>query len=145
MSAGQPGKNRPCRGWRSSTLGCAPTSQVCCRVRHLGQAVAYTLTNWPALLRFTDDGILAPASNLIERNIRTVAVGRKAWLFAGFEHGGDAAAVAFSPVESCKLADVEPYAYLRDVPQRLDDHRVMNWLHALLPFNWKPARELYPV
>lgn len=110
----------------------------------LGQAFAYTLSNWPALLRFTGDGILAPDSNLIERSIRPVAVGRKAWLFAGSGRGGDAAAVAFSLIESCKLADVEPYAYLRDVLQRLDEHR-MDRLHELLPFNWKPARELYPV
>ena len=110
----------------------------------LGQAFAYTLSNWPALLRFTDEGILAPDSNLIERAIRPVAVGRKAWLFAGSERGGDAAAVAFSLIESCKLSGVEPYAYLRDVLQRIDNHR-MDRLHELLPINWKPARELYPV
>ena len=85
------------------------------------------------LLRFTEDGILAPDANLIEPSIRPVAVGRKAWRFAGSERGGDAAAVACSLIESCKLAGVEPYAYLRDVLQRLDDHR-MDRLHALLPF-----------
>jgi len=110
----------------------------------LGQAFGYTLSNWDALLRFTDEGILAPDSNLVERAIRPIAVGRKAWLFAGSERGGQAAAVAFSLIESCKLAGVEPYAYLRDVLQRLDSHR-MDRLHELLPFNWKPTRELYPV
>ena len=111
----------------------------------LGQAFAYTLSNWPALLRFTDDGILAPDSNLIERSIRPVAVARKAWLFAASERGGQAAAVVFSLIESCKLAGIEPYAYLRDVLQRLDRHR-MDRLAELLPFNWKPASDhLHPV
>lgn len=110
----------------------------------LGQAFAYTLSNWPALLRFTDEEILAPDSNLIERAIRPVAVGRKAWLFAGSERGGDAAAVAFSLIESCKLSGVEPYAYLRDVLECIDNHR-MDRLHELLPFNWKSVREFYPV
>ena len=110
----------------------------------LGPAFAYTLSNWPALLSFTDEGILAPDSNLIERAIRPVAVGRKAWLFAGSERADDAAAIAFSLIESCKLSGVEPYAYLRDVLQRIDNHR-MDRLHELLPINWKPTRELYPV
>jgi len=110
----------------------------------LGQAFAYTLSNWAALLRFTDDGILAPDSNLVERSIRPVAVGRKAWLFAASERGGQAAAVVFSLIESCKLVGVEPYAYLRDVLQRIDQHRV-DRLTELLPFNWKPSSELHSV
>jgi hypothetical protein len=110
----------------------------------LGQAFAYTLSNWAALLRFTDDGILAPDSNLVERSIRPVAVARKAWLFAASERGGQAAAVVFSLIESCKLVGVEPYAYLRDVLQRIDQHRV-DRLTELLPFNWKPSGELHPV
>jgi hypothetical protein len=88
-------------------------------------------------MRFTDDGILAPDSNIIERAIRTVAVGRKAWLFTASERGGQAAATAFSLIESCKLSGVEPYAYLRDVLQRIDGHRI-DRLAELLPFNWKP-------
>lgn len=104
----------------------------------LGKAFAYTLSNWAALMRFTTDGNVAPDSNLVERTIRPVAVGRKAWLFAASERGGHAAAVAFSLIESCKLAGVEPYAYLRDVLQRIDGHRI-DRLHELLPFNWKPA------
>ena len=103
----------------------------------LGEAFAYTLSNWDALMRFIDDGILAPDSNIIERAIRTVAVGRKAWLFTASERGGQAAATAFSLIESCKLSGVEPYAYLRDVLQRIDGHRI-DRLAELLPFNWKP-------
>jgi hypothetical protein len=60
------------------------------------------------------------------------------------ERGGEAAAIAFSLIESCKLVGVEPYAYLRDVLQRLDGHR-MDRLAELLPFNWKPAVALCPI
>jgi Transposase and inactivated derivatives len=110
----------------------------------LGKAFAYTLSNWAALMHFTTDGTVSLDSNLVERTIRPVAVGRKAWLFAASERGGHAAAVAFSLIESCKLAGVEPYAYLRDVLQRIDGHRI-DRLHELLPFNWKPAGDCIPV
>ena len=104
----------------------------------IGLAFAYTLSNWLALLRFADDGILAADSNLIERSIRPLTVARKAWLFAASERGGQAAAVVFSLIESCKRVGIESYAYLHDVLQRLDGHR-MDRLAELLPFNWKPA------
>jgi len=65
-------------------------------------------------------------------------------LFAAAERDGEAAAVVFSPIESCKLVGVEPYAYLRDVLQRIDQHRV-DRLTELLPFNWTPSGELHPV
>lgn len=104
----------------------------------LAQAFAYTLTNWEALNRFTQDGILAPDSNLVERTIRPIAVGRKAWLFVASERGGDAAAIAFSLIETCKLNGIEPYAYLKDVLTRINGQRT-NRLAELLPFHWKPA------
>ncbi|HUN92032.1 MAG TPA: transposase domain-containing protein [Burkholderiaceae bacterium] len=66
-------------------------------------------------------------------------------MFAASERGGQAAAVVFSLIESCKLVGIEPYAYLRDVLQRLDGHR-MDRVAELLPFNWKPASaQLHPV
>ena len=65
-------------------------------------------------------------------------------MFAASERGGQAAAVVFSLIESCKLVGVEPYAYLRDVLQRIDQHRV-DRLTELLPFNWKPSSELHSV
>ena len=104
----------------------------------LGQAFGYVLSNWQALNRFTESGILAPDTNLVERTLRPIVAGRKAWLFAGSVRGGTAAAVAFSLIETCKLNRVEPFAYLKDVLSRLSSHRV-DRLHELLPFNWKPV------
>ncbi len=104
----------------------------------LAQAFHYALSNWQALSRFTDNGILAADSNLVERTIRPIAVGRKAWLFAGSIHGGEAAAVAFSLIETAKLNGIEPFAYLKDILTRLRSHRT-DRLTELLPFNWKPA------
>ena len=103
----------------------------------LGQAVHYALSNWQALTRFTENGILAPDSNLVERTIRPIAIGRKAWLFTASARGGRAAAAAFSLIETCKLNGVEPFAYLKDVLGRINSHR-LDRLHELLPFNWKP-------
>ena len=104
----------------------------------LAQAFAYTLSNWEALNQFTQDGILAPDSNLVERTIRPIAVGRKAWLFVASQRGGEAAAIAFSLIETCKLNGIEPYAYLKDVLNRINGHRT-NRLAELLPFHWQPA------
>jgi transposase len=104
----------------------------------LAQAFHYALSNWPALTRFTENGILAPDSNLVERTIRPIAVGRKAWLFAGSQRGGQAAAVAFSLIETAKLNGVEPFAYFKDVLGRIRSQRI-DQLAELLPFNWHPA------
>ena len=103
----------------------------------LGRAVYYALSNWQALTRFTENGILAPDSNLVERTIRPIANGRKAWLFTASHRGGRAAAAAFSLIETCKLNGVEPFAYLKDVLGRINSQR-LDRLHELLPFNWKP-------
>lgn len=104
----------------------------------LAKAFHYVLSNWEALKRFTEQGFLAPDTNLVERTIRPIAVGRKAWLFAGSMRGGDAAAIAFSLIETAKLNGVEPFAYLKDVLARIRSHRT-DRLAELLPFNWKPA------
>ncbi len=103
----------------------------------LGQAFGYVRSNWQALNRFTENGILAPDTNLVERTLRPVAVGRKAWLFTASVRGGEAAATAFSLIETCKLNGVEPYAYLKDVLGRINSQRI-DRLHELLPFNWTP-------
>ena len=88
-----------------------------------------------------DDKVLAEINrqlaNLVERCMRPVAVGRKAWLFAGAHRGGEAAATALSLIETCKLNGIEPYAYLKDVLMRIGGHR-NDRLAELLPFNWKP-------
>jgi transposase len=104
----------------------------------LAQAFGYTLRNWRALTRYTEDGILMPDNNLLESAIRPIAMGRKAYLFSASERGGHVAATLYSLVGSCKLNHIEPYAYLKDVLQRLPSHPVA-CLAQLLPFNWKPA------
>jgi transposase len=104
----------------------------------LGQAFGYTLSNWDALTVFLDAGMVLADNNTCERGMRPVAVSRKNWLFAGSERGGHAAAVAFSLIETAKLNAVEPYAYLKDVLSRINDHRC-DRLVELLPMHWKPA------
>jgi transposase len=103
----------------------------------LGKAIHYTLSNWAALTRYTSDGMLSIDSNLVERGIRTVAIARKAYLFFGAESGARAAAIFYSLIETCRLNDIEPYAYLKDVLERIGSHSTAR-LAELLPFNWKP-------
>ena len=104
----------------------------------LGLAFGYALKDWRALTRYTENGVLVPDNNLMESTIRPIAMGRKAYLFAASERGGRVAATLYSLVGTCKLNHIEPYAYLKDVLQRLPSHPV-NRLAELLPFNWKPA------
>ena len=104
----------------------------------LGLAFGYALNHWRALTRYTENGVLVPDNNLMESAIRPIAMGRKAYLFAASERGGHVAATLYSLVGTCKLNRIEPYAYLKDVLQRLPSHPI-NRLAELLPFNWKPA------
>ncbi|MET0209287.1 MAG: IS66 family transposase [Burkholderiaceae bacterium] len=104
----------------------------------LGEAFGYALSNWAALNTFIEHGILEADNNISERAMKPVALSRKNWLFAGSERGGRAAAVAFSLIETARLNGVEPYAYLRDVLQRINGHR-QDRLEELLPMNWRPA------
>ena len=104
----------------------------------LAKAMSYTLSNWRALTVFVDHGILEVDNGSAERAMRPVAVSRKNWLFAGAERGGEAAAVAFSLIETARLNGIEPYAYLTDVLARINGQR-LDRLAELLPFNWKAA------
>ena len=103
----------------------------------LARALRYTHSNWAALTVFLEDGSLAPDNNLSERAMRPVALSRKNWLFAGSVRGGKAAAVIYSLVETARLNGVEPYAYLKDVLGRINEHR-NDRLEELLPMHWKP-------
>ncbi len=88
----------------------------------LGDALRYLDNQWTALQRFVQDGRLRPDNNGAESQLRAVAVGRKNWLFAGSMAGAHRAAVLYSLIQSCKLAGVEPFAYLRDVLLRVTTH-----------------------
>ena len=85
----------------------------------MGDAIGYALRQWGPLTRFLDDGLVAIDNNRVERQMRTVAVGRKNWMFAGSVEGGHRAATIYSLVCTCGLLGIEPWAYLKDVLQRL--------------------------
>lgn len=104
----------------------------------LAEAIRYALSRWHGLTRFLHDGRIELDTNLVERAIRPVALGRKNHLFAGSDGGGHRWAVISSLITTCKLNDVEPYAYLRDVLQQMIDGHPVNRLDELLPWSWKP-------
>jgi transposase len=105
----------------------------------LAEAMRYALSRWDRLTRFLHDGRVELDTNPVERAIRPVALGRKNHLFAGSDGGGARWAVVCSLVATCKLNDVEPYAYLRDVLTRMVDGFPVNRLDQFLPWNWQPA------
>jgi transposase len=107
----------------------------------IGQAIAYALRHWSALKRFTQHGFLNIDNNAAERALRGVAIGRKNWLFAGSDAGGQTAAVLYSIVATCKQLGIEPFGYLKDVLARLPEHPA-EARAELLPANWaKSQRE----
>jgi transposase len=88
----------------------------------IGKAITYALGQWTALNRYVDNGILSIDNNLAERILRMVVIGRKNWLFAGSDNGGKRAAIIYSLTASCKLCGIDPFAYLRDVIDRVSTH-----------------------
>ena len=103
------------------------------------KAINYSLNRWDAFTRFLDDGRLCMSNNAAERELRGVAVGRKNWTFAGSDEGGRRAAAIYTLIETAKLNDVDPQAWLADVLARLPDHPAKR-IDELLPWNWKRTR-----
>lgn len=101
----------------------------------LAKAMRYTLGRWDALTRFLHDGRIEIDNNAAERSIRAIALGRKNYLFAGSDAGGERAAAIYSLIETAKLNGIDPEAYLRDVLAHIADHRI-NRIGELLPWNW---------
>jgi len=99
------------------------------------EAIDYILKRWAAFTRFLDDGRLCMTNNAAERELRAVAVGRKNWTFAGSDEGGRRAAAIYTLIQTAKLNDVDPQAWLADVLARLPDYPAKR-LHELLPWNW---------
>jgi len=97
-------------------------------------AIRYALGRWPALTRYVDDGELEIDNNAAERALRPVALGRKNYLFAGSDAGGERAAAMYSLIGAAKLNGVDPEAYLRYVLERIADHPI-NRIAELLPWN----------
>ena len=105
----------------------------------IAQAIAYTLSNWDALVRYAEDGDLEIDNNGAERSLRGVAVGRRNWTFFGSDNGGRTAAVLSSLIATSKRHHIDPFAYLRDVFERISTHPNKQ-LEELLPDKWLAAR-----
>jgi transposase len=102
------------------------------------KAMDYMLRRWPSFARFLTDGRICLSNNAAERTMRPPAMGRKAWLFAGSDRGGERAAMMFSLIATAKLNDVDPQAWLANVLARIADQPASR-LHELLPWYWKAA------
>ena len=109
------------------------------RHNSVAKAMDYMLTRWEAFTRFLGDGRICLTNNAAERALRGVALGRRSWLFAGSDRGGDRAAAMYSLIITAKLNDVDPRAWLADVLARIADHPASR-LHELLPWHWREAR-----
>ena len=110
------------------------------RNHDLAKAINYMLRRWDAFARCLADGRVCLSNNAAERSLRCVPLGRKSWLFCGSDRGGQRAAVAYSLIQTCRLNDVDPQAWLSDVLARIADHPISR-LDELLPWNWAHHRK----
>ena len=106
----------------------------------VAEAIRYALSRWDGLTRFLKDGRVELDTNPVERAIRPVALGRKNHLFAGSDRGGKRWATVCSLIETAKMNGVEPYAYLKDVLQRMVEGHTVNPLDDLMPCAWKAEK-----
>lgn len=106
------------------------------RKNDVAKAMDYMLKRWAAFTRFLEDGRICLTNNAAERALRGIALGRKSWLFAGSDRGGQRAAVMYSLIVTAKMNDVDPQTWLADVLARIADYPASK-LDELLPWNWK--------
>ncbi len=107
----------------------------------LAGAMRYALSRWAALNSYIKNGHAEIDNNAAERSIRGIALGRKNYLFAGSDTGGNRAAAIYSLIETCKLNAIDPEAYLRDILARIPEHKI-NRIDELLPWNWQAAQNV---
>ena len=107
------------------------------RGNDLARAMDYVRKRWPAFTRFLDDGRVCLSNNAAERALRGIALGRKSWLFAGSDRGGQRAAALYSLIVTAKMNNIDPQAWLADVLARIAEHPARD-IDALLPWNWQP-------
>src|SRR5271156_4621453 len=144
----------------SSIRGCPPEQRLAARLEHaqplldqlkaffevslnrisgksgLAKAIRYSLSRWTSLTRYSTDGRLEMTNNAAERGMRGPVLGRKNYLFCGSDAGGQRAACIYTIVETCKINNIDPQAYLSDILGRIADHPI-NKIDALLPWCWK--------
>lgn len=106
----------------------------------LGQAISYARNHWRALARFVEHGQVEIDNNLVENAIRPTAIGKKNWLFFGSDEAGKRNAVVYTLIENCRMHGVDPFAYLKDVLERLPT-TTNQQVAQLTPLNWKKARQ----
>ena len=114
------------------------------RHNEVAKAMDYMLKRIEVFTRFLEDGRICLSNNAAERALRGIALGRKSWLFAGSDRGGERAAVMLTLIHTAKLNDVDPQAWLADVLARINDHSIHR-LDAFLPWNWAAERERHKV
>ena len=105
----------------------------------LAEAIRYALNRMPKARGYLDDGRLELDNNTCERSIRPIALSRKNYLFMGSIGGGKAAAIAYTLMETAKMNNVDPEAWLKWVIKRLPDHKI-NRIDELMPWNWQPEK-----
>ena len=110
----------------------------------VAEAMDYMLKRWASFARFLEDGRVCLTNNAAERALRGIALGRKSWLFAGSDRGGQRAAIMYSLIVTAKMNDIDPQAWLADVLARIADHPASK-LDELLPWNWKLSAPLSKV
>jgi transposase len=108
------------------------------RHNEVAKAMNYMLTRWDTFTCFLKDGRICLTNNAAERALRSIALGRKSWLFAGSDRGGERAAVMYTLIQTARLNDVDPQAWLADVLAGINDHSIQK-LDQMLPWNWKTA------
>lgn len=106
----------------------------------VAKAMDYMLKRWSAFARFLHDGRICMTNNAAERALRGIALGRRSWLFAGSDRGGQRAAMIYSLIITAKMNDIDPQAWLADVLARIAEHSAHR-IDELLPWNWKRSVE----
>jgi hypothetical protein len=121
------------KGWVEKLMPATPAKSA------LGQAFSYTLNQWTKLERFLEHPEMPADNNYTEQQIKQYAIGRKAWLFAYDKVGAQASANLYSLVMTARANGVEPFAYLKDLFERLPVATTVAEIEALLPWNTKHA------
>lgn len=105
----------------------------------IGQALAYSITRWDKLSTYTTNGMLCIDNNPVENSIRPVAIGRKNYLFAGSHEGAKRSAMLYSLLGTCKMNNINPFNWLKEVLTKLPSHPI-NKIKDLLPHNYVPGK-----